>query len=193
VSENPQRPPVKKQFNAVTLLSMAFVICNSWAGISGSLQLALLEGGPATLIYSILLSTTAYFSIAASLAELASVYPTAGGQYHFTSILATQSTRRSLSYACGLLSIFSWVSIGVSVNVISAQQVMALVAALHDEFTTKSWHVFLVYQGLALCGLLYNIFALKRAPWTHNIGCKSDTLIEPMLATTYFSLFNNVC
>ncbi|KAJ5605758.1 hypothetical protein N7510_008539 [Penicillium lagena] len=113
--------PLKKQFNSVTLLSMAFVICNSWAGISGSIQLALLQGGPVTLIYSIIISTSAYLAIAASLAELASVYPTAGGQYHFASILAPSRLRR-------------------------------------------------VYQGMAFFALVYNIFALKRAPWTHNIG-----------------------
>lgn len=167
-------PGLKNHFNTVRLLSMAFVICNSWAGISVSIQLALLQGGPVTLVYSILISTTAYFAVAASMGELASVYPTAGGQYHFTSILAPHISRRMLSYACGLLALLSWVAIAVSVSMIIAEQLMAVVAATHEGFVIKSWQVFLVYQAVAFFAFLYNLFALKRAPWTHNIGCKQN-------------------
>lgn len=168
---NPTPGEVKKQLNGITLLCLAFVICNSWAGIAGSLQLALLAGGPATLIYSILVTTTAYLAIAASMAELASVYPTAGGQYHFASILAPERWRQGLSYTCGLLALFSWLVIGVSVTSIAAQQLLALVSTSLSEIVPQSWHVFLVYQGFALFAMLYNAFVLKKNPWTHTLAC----------------------
>jgi choline transport protein len=163
---------VKKRLNAITLLCMAFVICNSWAGVAGSLQLALLAGGPSTLVYSILVTTTAYFSIAASMAELAAVYPTAGGQYHFASILAPKRWRRGLSYSCGLLALFSWLVIGVSVTSIATQQLLALVSTSLSDFAPEHWHIFLVYQGFALFSTLYNAFILKRNSWTHNVACR---------------------
>ncbi|ETI19532.1 hypothetical protein G647_09366 [Cladophialophora carrionii CBS 160.54] len=162
--------PVKTQFSKWNIIAFAFVICNSWAGVSGSIQLALLQGGPATLIYSVIISSIAYMSVAISLAELASVYPTAGGQYHFASILAPKKIRRGVSYACGLLSMFSWVAIGAAVTIIPAQQIMALVSALNPMFETKQWHVFLIYEGVAAFILVNNLFLLKKAPWTHNIG-----------------------
>lgn len=168
----PTSAAVKQQLNGITLLCLAFVICNSWAGVAGSLQLALLAGGPATLVYSIIVSSSLYFSIAASLAELASVYPTAGGQYHFTSILAPEGWRRGLSYACGMLSLFSWLSIGVSVTFIASEQLMAIASTSTSGFEVKSWHVFLVFQAFAFFGMLYNAFFLKRNPWTHNLGCE---------------------
>ena len=168
----------------MNIIAFAFVICNSWAGVAGSIQLALLQGGPATLIYSIFISSVAYICIAVSMAELASVYPTAGGQYHFASILAPREVKQGISYACGLLSILSWVAIGAAVTIIPAQQIMALVSALHPGFETKQWHVFLIYQGVALIVLFNNLFILKRAPWTHNIGCTlfntSPWLIKPL-------------
>lgn len=165
--------PKKKQFGILTITSLAFVICNSWAGISGSLQLALLAGGPVTLVYGVLISSIVYICIALSLAELASVYPTAGGQYHFTSILAPDSINRGISYACGLVSLLSWIAIGSSVTLIPAQQIPALVATYSPSFVQHSWHVFLIYEGVALVVLAYNLFALKRTPWVHEIGCKS--------------------
>jgi choline transport protein len=163
--------PQKQQFTKLSIIAFAFVICNSWAGVAGSIQIALLQGGPATLIYGIMVSSIAYFSIAGSMSELASVYPTAGGQYHFASILAPEKTKRAISYACGLLSIFSWVAIGAAVTIIPAQQIMALVALYRPDFVTKEWHVFLIYEAMALLVLLYNMFALKWTSWTHYVGC----------------------
>ncbi|OCT46155.1 hypothetical protein CLCR_01319 [Cladophialophora carrionii] len=110
-------------------------------------------------------------SVAISLAELASVYPTAGGQYNFASILTPKKIRRGVSYACGLLSIFSWVAIGAAVTIIPAQQIMALVSASNPTFETKQWHIFLLYEGVAAFILVNNLFLLEKAPWTHNIGC----------------------
>ncbi|OJD11807.1 hypothetical protein AJ78_07489 [Emergomyces pasteurianus Ep9510] len=162
--------PTKKQFTGLTMVSMAFIICNSWAGISGSLQLALLAGGPVTLVYSILVSTSAYFSIAGSMAELSSIYPTAGGQYHFTSILAPKKWRRGLSYTCGLLAMLSWISIGATVTMLVAEQILSVISISVSEYERKSWHIFFVYQAMVLLATIYNALALKRAPWTHTIG-----------------------
>jgi hypothetical protein len=53
-----------------------------------------------------------------------------------------------------------------------AEQLMAVVAATHDGFVAQPWQVFLVYQAIALFAFMYNLMALKRAPWTHNIGCE---------------------
>ncbi|PGG99041.1 hypothetical protein GX51_06457 [Blastomyces parvus] len=166
----PGNAPTKKQFTGITMISMAFVICNSWAGISGSLQLALLAGGPVTLVYSIIVSTTAYLSIAGSMAELSSVYPTAGGQYHFTSILAPKKWRRGLSYTCGLLAMLSWISIGSTVTMLAAEQVLSVASISISGYDKKAWHVFFVYQAMVLLATVYNALALKRAPWTHTVG-----------------------
>ncbi|KAH8596947.1 amino acid permease family protein [Bisporella sp. PMI_857] len=160
----------KKQFGMLNLLSLAFVICNSWVSVSGTVQLAIAAGGPRTLIYSILVSSVGYLCIACSLAELASVYPTAGGQYHFASILAPESINVGMAYTCGLVSVFSWVAIGASVTIIPCQTLFAVVALLDDTFVTHKWQIFLLFQAVALVIAVVNIFALKRLPWIHNIG-----------------------
>jgi len=104
------------------------------------------------------------------MAELASVYPTAGGQYHFASILAPRSIRKSVSYACGIITVIAWMAIGASVTIIPGQQLTALAAGLNPDYTIKPLHVFLIYQATGFLVLLYNLFALKKAPWTHDIG-----------------------
>ncbi|KAH8811155.1 amino acid permease family protein, partial [Xylogone sp. PMI_703] len=161
---------VKKQFSIISIISLSFIICNSWAGISGSIQLSLLVGGPSTLIYSIIVSTVAYLSIAATLAELSSVYPTAGGQYHFASILAPPGFSKVISYTCGLLAIMSWIAIGATVTFVPAQQIFGIVSVYHSNYIPHAWHIFLAYEALGLIVLVFNVFALKKAPWLHNIG-----------------------
>ena len=54
------------------------------------------NGGPVTIIYGLLVMSILYVATAFSLSELATRYPTAGGQYHWTSILAPRKLSRGL-------------------------------------------------------------------------------------------------
>lgn len=71
-------------------------ICNSWAGIVGTLAIGISEGGTVLLLYGIVIMLVFGGCCATTLAELASVYPTAGGQYHWTSILSPRKASRVL-------------------------------------------------------------------------------------------------
>ncbi|KAF7592300.1 hypothetical protein BBP40_000431 [Aspergillus hancockii] len=70
-------------------------------------QTGLFNGGPAAIIYGMILSTTGNLAIASSLAELATVHPTAGAQYHWTYILAP-GYRRFFSFFQGEQILFKW-------------------------------------------------------------------------------------
>jgi choline transport protein len=82
--------------SALETISAGWIISNSWAGIAATLALAVAQGGPVTLIYGPVIMFVLVGACAASLAELASVYPTAGGQYHWVSILAPERWSREL-------------------------------------------------------------------------------------------------
>lgn len=64
--------------------------------MAGTISLAIAQGGPVTLIYGPIFTLIFVGACALTMAELASVYPTAGGQYHWTSILAPKSMNRAL-------------------------------------------------------------------------------------------------
>lgn len=72
--------PTRRHFSNLNIIALSFNICNSWVAIATSLAIAISAGGTATLIYGIPLASIAYAATGASLAELASCYPTAGGQ-----------------------------------------------------------------------------------------------------------------
>ncbi|KAL6786148.1 amino acid transporter [Trichoderma sp. SZMC 28012] len=159
-----------KNLSTWTLLAIAFNVCNSWAGLAGSMGVALIQGGPVSLVYGFLISSSLYGCIALTMAELACVYPTAGGQYHFVSILAPSKYYRSLSYTCGMVTNFSWIAIGAAINMIFSEQLITLIMFYHPTFVPHPWHQFLLYQCFGLVILLYNLLALKKLPVTHYLG-----------------------
>lgn len=156
-----------KNISPWALIAIAFNVCNSWAGLTGSMGIALFQGGPVSLIYRFLISSTLYGCIALTIAELASVYPTAGGQYHFVSILAASRFSRSLSYTCGMITNFSSIATGAAVNMIFSEELITLVMFYHPNFIPQPWQQFLVYEAFGLIILLYNLLALKKLSVTH--------------------------
>lgn len=60
------------------------------------------NGGPAGLVYGYLFCWIGTLATVASLAEMASMMPLSGGQYHWVSILAPARWAKFLSYITGL-------------------------------------------------------------------------------------------
>ncbi|KAM0486976.1 hypothetical protein ACHAPX_000243 [Trichoderma viride] len=110
---NPQAVP--RDMGTFEIIALGFNIPNSWLAIAVALSAALTAGGSVSLIYGNFVITAMYGAAAVTLAELASVYPTAGGQYHFASIMAPKRFNRSISYICGMIATISWIICSASV------------------------------------------------------------------------------
>ena len=131
-----------------------------------------------------ILTTIGYLCIALTFAELVSVYPTAGGQYHFTSILAPKSINKFTSYLCGIIAVFSWIAIGASVSQFPALQIMAMALNYNPDLAAHPWQYFLIYQAANILVTLNNVFLLKRTNWTNTIGCLTIILFAVSIFTT---------
>lgn len=175
--------------SAIEIISAGWCICNSWAGIAATFALAIAQGGPTILVYGPIIMLLVVGSCALTLAELASVYPTAGGQYHWTSILAPKRWSRGLvclatfkllnyllthvqSYCCGATNVFTWIALASGIAIIIPQQIVGMAIFWNPSYVPKAWHTFLLYQAANLMTLLYNIYVLKRTMWIHDVGCE---------------------
>lgn len=85
-----------RQMSRLETISASWSICDSFFGLAATVALAISQGGPVTLVYGPILAFLLVGACVLTMAELASVYPTAGGQYHWTSILAPTYTNRAL-------------------------------------------------------------------------------------------------
>lgn len=86
----------KRDIGLLTIMCTGWNISNAWAAVAGTLAIAIASGGTVVIIYGIIVILVLGGCSVASLAELASVYPTAGGQYHWTSILAPKRWNRGI-------------------------------------------------------------------------------------------------
>jgi choline transport protein len=163
---------LKRDISGLNMVALAFNVCNSWTAVATTLAIAISAGGTFTVLYGMMIVSVVYVAVALPLAELASVYPTAGGQYHFASILAPKRFSRGISYACGVAATCSWVFLAAGVTTLASQLILALPAYYIQGYDPKIWHYFLIFQAINIFVLAYNIFLLKKAPWTHEIGCK---------------------
>ncbi|KAL7933052.1 amino acid transporter [Trichoderma chlorosporum] len=164
---NPQAVP--RDIGPFQIIALGFNIPNSWAGVATAFPAALIAGGPVSLIYGNFVSTAMYGSAAVTLAELASVYPTAGGQYHFASIMAPKRFNRSISYICGMVATISWIICSTSVASITSLCI-ASIAEFYNGYQATAWQLFLITQGLNIFSLCYNLFLMKRTRWIHDVA-----------------------
>lgn len=163
---------MKRNFSILSIIAMGYNNTNSWVAIAASFSIAIQSGGSVSLLYGIIVVFLAMLCTGITLAELASVYPTAGGQYHFTSILASKRWSKALSYTSGIAALFAWITLGASIALSTTNVLMAIVIRWQPEYETKSWHYFLVYQLLNGIMVAYNIFLTNKTLWIYNLGCK---------------------
>jgi Amino acid permease len=111
-----------KPLHTMTLLECipaGWDICNSWAAIAATFALGISQGGNVEVLYGIILILVVMGATTLSLAELSARYPTAGGMYHWTTLLAPKKLRLVLvSFSSslrkvrtnGLLELHNWLS-----------------------------------------------------------------------------------
>ena len=70
----------KRHIGMLEIASVGWSICNSWIGVLTTFAFVINQGGSPTLLYGLIVVFIMYGCIVCTLAELASAYPSAGGQ-----------------------------------------------------------------------------------------------------------------
>ncbi|KAK4506653.1 hypothetical protein PRZ48_000385 [Zasmidium cellare] len=99
---------LRRNFKFFTMLGFASTVMVSWEWLPIISIYALQDGGLPIVFWSLIAGCLGMSLVYASLAEMASMCPTAGGQYHLVSELASPSIQKELSYAVGWLTAMGW-------------------------------------------------------------------------------------
>ncbi|GAA5916874.1 hypothetical protein JCM5296_000735, partial [Sporobolomyces johnsonii] len=160
-------PPetLKRNITALGIVGVGMSVCNGWAAMSSTIVVGLSQGGTIVVLYGLIGVAIVNTFLALSLGEMASAYPSAGGQYVWSAILAGPKTKRALSFATAWTTIFSWITITASVVIILSEVVFALVQAYHPAFVIQRYQVYLVYLLVNFASVFWNIFASQATPW----------------------------
>lgn len=90
-----------RHFRFFSIASFTAIATAAWEIGLFVLTPALVDGGRAGLLYSLIWNMIGFGPIYLSLAEMASMAPIAGAQYHWVSEFAPEGYQRSLSYITG--------------------------------------------------------------------------------------------
>lgn len=139
----------------------SFAIIAAPFGLSTTMALPLVNGGPVTIVYGWLLVTFISLSIAASLAEICACYPTAGGLYYWSYILSKPKYASITSWVTGwLLLVGNWMST-CAITFGGAQLILSGVSLFDAGFVPTPWQTVLTFWGVLLLCLLVNLFGVK--------------------------------
>ncbi|RKK68083.1 hypothetical protein BFJ69_g13933 [Fusarium oxysporum] len=127
---------------------------NSWVAFASGLAVPLSCGAGPTLIYGLLVRGIVMSILAAGYTELASAFPSAGGQYHIVYMTFPASTRHFAAFFTGWMSILYTMVATASCSFFVAQSILNLVALWNETYVIQSWHVYLVHMCLCTIAFL---------------------------------------
>ncbi|KAL2255996.1 hypothetical protein VTK26DRAFT_2373 [Humicola hyalothermophila] len=148
---------------------MSFVLASIPYGLATTLYYPLQGGGPAVVVWGWLLVSLIILCVAASLGEITSVYPTAGGVYYQTFMLAPPRIRRLAAYICGWAYVVGNITITLAVNFGTTLFFVACVNVFETEpgvgvWGAETYQVFLTFLGVTLLCAAVSTFGNRFLP-----------------------------
>ncbi|KAI1622604.1 amino acid/polyamine transporter I [Exophiala viscosa] len=153
-----------RQFGAFATLSLAFSITNSWVGFSAVFATPLLAGGGPTVFFGLIVATIACSFITAGLAELASAFPSSGGQYHFAFMVSSPKYRAATAFTVGWLSVIAWWFITATAGIFCAQLVGNIASFLRPDYVWTQWQIYLIYLLLCTTAVAVVVWLPRQMP-----------------------------
>ncbi|KAF4452968.1 hypothetical protein F53441_4199 [Fusarium austroafricanum] len=157
-----------RKFSMLSMLSLAFCILGTWAVCAQSLANGIMNGGPVTCLWGLVLVTLCNVCIAMSLGEMCSSMPSALGQALWVGKLWKSQAGRFASYMTAFISVVGWWCLTASVVAFMTQFVLSMKLIFDPGWTagSKGWVPFLVYTGVNVLFTFVNY-----------VGCRSEKFL----------------
>ncbi|KAL8648731.1 MAG: hypothetical protein Q9210_004812 [Variospora velana] len=159
-----KKPVLKRRFSFIAMLGFTCTVLVTWEAIPIIYITGLVNGGSAGFAYSYLVALVGSLSIFTVLAELASLAPTSGGQYHWTYMLAPTSCRKFFSYIIAWLVICGWQAAVATSAIVSGNMILTLVAMNNPGYSPTQWQGTLVYWALMALAIIVNLYSSTILP-----------------------------
>ncbi|KAM3506589.1 hypothetical protein MY11210_007487 [Beauveria gryllotalpidicola] len=153
---------MRRNFKSLTVLGFCAILMCSWESLLSTVSLALTNGGSAGLIYTWLIAWVGFNAVYASMAEMASVAPTTGGQYHWVSEFAPPGYQAFLSYVVGWLGVLGWQTLTTSIAFQAGTEIQGLLALNYDSYVVARWHGTLFVMAIIVFAFVFNTLLASR-------------------------------
>ncbi|KAL8868546.1 MAG: hypothetical protein Q9174_004919, partial [Haloplaca sp. 1 TL-2023] len=155
---------LERRFGFLSICGFTCTILVTWEGSLILFVTGLNNGGSAGLIFGYLFVWIGTLSVFTTMAEMASMAPTTGGQYHWTAQLAPPNCRKFLSYIIGWLVICGWMAILAGSGYVCGTQIQALIQLNNPDYMPEQWQGTLLFWACVLIAVLVNTVLGKTLP-----------------------------
>ncbi|KAJ5385164.1 hypothetical protein N7517_003075 [Penicillium concentricum] len=163
-------PELVRNRSTLQVAFMSFVLAAIPYGLATTFTYPLIGGGPVNIIWGWLAVSLITLCVAASLGEITSVYPTAGGVYYQTFMLSPPSYRRIASWICGWSYVIGNITITLAVNLGSTLFFISCINVFESApgigiFQAETYQVFLIFLAVTLFANAVSAFGNKWLPY----------------------------
>ncbi|KAF2751449.1 amino acid transporter [Sporormia fimetaria CBS 119925] len=160
---------LRRNYRPLSAIAFVVILQGTWEVLMTASYSGLVDGGPAGLIWSYIWTFAGFSMVVASLAEMASMAPTAGGQYHWVSEFAPPSIQSPLSYFVGWMSTLSWQAGTASGPFLVGTLIQACAIVMHPEYEPTAWGGTLMVIGVTILVWVLNVYGARLMPLFQNI------------------------
>lgn len=150
-----------RSLSMLSVLGLSFAIMAVPYGLSTTFYITLVNGQSVTILWGWVLLSLLSTAIAASLAEICSVYPTAGGVYYWAALLSTPKYAPIASWVTGWLTLVGNWTVTLSINFGGAQLILSAISLWNEDFVATAWQTVLMFWCVTLICFLVNVFGAK--------------------------------
>lgn len=150
-----------RNLSMFSVLGLSFAIMAVPFGLSTTMYITLTDGQAVSVLWGWVVVSLISLCIAASLAEICAVYPTAGGVYYWSAMLATREWAPMASWVTGWLTLVGNWTVTLSINFGGAQLLLSAIALWNEDFVPNAWQTVLTFWAIMLICMAVNIFGAK--------------------------------
>ncbi|KAL4888753.1 hypothetical protein BDV59DRAFT_196241 [Aspergillus ambiguus] len=150
-----------RNLSMLSILGLSFAIMAAPFGLSTTLYITLTDGQSVSIIWGWVLVTLISTAIAASLAEICAVYPTAGGVYYWSAMLSTKEWAPMMSFIDGWLTLVGNWTVTLSITFSGGQLILSAISLWNEDFVANAWQTILMFWAVILFCAAVNIFCSK--------------------------------
>lgn len=151
-------PELPSRLSMLSVLGLSFAIMAVPYGLSTTFYITLANGQSVTIIWGWVLVSLISLCIAASLAEICAVYPTAGGVYHWSAILCTPKYAAVVSFIDGWMTLVGNWTVTLSINFGGAQLILSAISIFDENYAATPWQTVLCFWCVTLICAAVNAF-----------------------------------
>ncbi|PGH26560.1 serine/threonine protein kinase [Polytolypa hystricis UAMH7299] len=154
----------KRNFRYLSTLGFTCTLMATWESILLVSTYGLINGGMAGMVYIYVGSFVGFFCSVASMAEMASISPTSGGQYHWVSEFAGESWQKFMSYITGWISVLGWQAAFASICFLCGTLIQGLLILNESSYVPERWHGTFLTAAIAFVGTFVNTYLAGHLP-----------------------------